>query len=284
MTDPRDLARLFAKLYIARPDVKAVQASSGAYYTHVADRNANPPVYLPWSMEALIDHIEGRNTYGHYLLNTDNTCKIIAFDIDLVKEPVSLPTLPIPGWEGTGNVDEETHQWEETWEARSPRDAWLNRADPARDLLKLAMRDLAHVIQRSVIDLEIPSTVTYTGAKGLHVYGFLGKGTDAKFARQAIEAILGYVPLVPIRGKNFYAWDAINHPTETRQLFSVEVFPKQDHINEGDGFGNLMRLPLGKNLKSADPTFFVDTSAPMGVLRPTDALTELQRIEQELGA
>jgi hypothetical protein len=285
MTDNRDLARLLAKLYVARPDVKAVQAPSGAYYTHVRSLEETPRVYLPWDMQSMVNHIEGSATYGHYLLSQQNECKVIAFDIDLVKEPMQLPTMPMPpATYESPEVRESVRRWEENWQPRSPREAWLNRADPARDLLKTAMRDLAAVIQGVLIDLELPNTVAYTGAKGLHVYGFMGKGIAATYARQAIEAVVSYLPLKPLRGKNFYTWDNGVQPHETRNLFSIEVFPKQDHIAEGDGFGNLMRLPLGRNLKSNDPTFFVDTKAPMGVLRPVDALTELQRIEEELNA
>jgi hypothetical protein len=53
------------------------------------------------------------------------------------------------------------------------------------------------------------------------------------------------------------------------------VFPKQDSL-AGKDLGNLMRLPLGRNLKNPkDPTFFIDMTTPMGVMSPIDPVYAL---------
>ena len=50
--------------------------------------------------------------------------------------------------------------------------------------------------------------------------------------------------------------------------FDLEVYPKQDSLADKD-LGNLLRLPLGRNLKNpADPTFFLDLTTPPGVMVP----------------
>jgi hypothetical protein len=70
----------------------------------------------------------------------------------------------------------------------------------------------------------------------------------------------------PIRGDNFYK-HTDQSPTTGFPLFTIEIYPKQDSI-DNKNLGNLMRLPLGRNQKSPDPTFFVDLSAPIEELRP----------------
>jgi hypothetical protein len=47
------------------------------------------------------------------------------------------------------------------------------------------------------------------------------------------------------------------------------VYPKQASL-AGKDLGNLLRLPLGRNNKSKDPTFFMDMTAPLAEMRPVD--------------
>jgi hypothetical protein len=103
---------------------------------------------------------------------------------------------------------------------------------------------------------------------------------QADYVRAAANIVIDALPLVANRGHNFYKWDEVDdnqvrHHTE-HEIFTIEVFPKQTQINS-DGFGNLMRLPLGRNLKSEDPTFFVDmdSNAPLSELRPADPVKVL---------
>src|SRR4051812_22556869 len=88
-----DLADLFASKLIARPDVKDVQHSDGSY----------SPDRRPWTRAELEAHLRGTHTFGHYLLNTDDTCKIFCLDVDLRSvrkhgdEEVPDGWLPITG-------------------------------------------------------------------------------------------------------------------------------------------------------------------------------------------
>jgi hypothetical protein len=262
------LEDLLAKLFIARPDVKAYQAGpgkyQGQYFTHVEGTRENP-TYIPWTRKAIQQHLAGEATYGHYLLSKESNAKLFAFDIDL-QQIARLPHLPVP------INEEDMIDWESSFCETAPREAWKDRRHPARDYMKFAMRTFAHKLQREIDDLGIPSAVAYTGSKGVHVYGFTGL-MPAKEVRAAAMICINNLPIKPVRGNMIYEWEEIDtdqvHHHEECEIFTVEVFPKQDEISE-EGFGNLMRLPLGKNQKSNDPTFFVDTNAPMGTLAPTD--------------
>lgn len=244
MLPSRALPDLYAKMFIARSDVKALQRSNGAYN----------PVKEPFTRRDIEDHIAGRRVYGHYLLNLENQCKLIVFDIDLEKEGKQLADPSDPESE---LID------------CNPREDWHNRAHPARDLIKADMRSLSGKIARRVFELlEVPTAVAYSGNKGVHVYAFTGLMSAEDQILAAKEVVLADIGgFEPKRAENFFV-----HPEHPN--LSVEVFPKQSSIGNG-GYGNLCRLPLGKNLKSSDPTFFVDMRAPMNQLKPRDPVDAL---------
>jgi hypothetical protein len=274
------LEDLIAKLFIARPDVKAYQAGPGRYvgqyFTHIQPGTRNNPVYLPWTRAAINEHLTGSQTFGHYLLSKDSKTKLFAFDIDL-DQVAELPTIPMPIFKESGDPDEWLNSFQMNADARA---AWLDRSHPARDFIKTSMRSLAHVIQRVIEDeLKLPTAVAYTGAKGLHVYGFTGL-MPAKEVREAAMLVIEALPIEAVRGKMMYKWNRQNQEGfAEHEIFTIEVFPKQDELSGEGGFGNLMRLPLGKNQKSNDPTFFVDTeNATLGTLRPIDATEKLRSV------
>lgn len=260
-----DLAGLLAKMYIARTDVKAVQRSNGEYN----------PVREGWKRADIEAHLAGQQTFGHYLLNAEDKCKVIAFDLDLddieiLKRFDSNLTCAY-----VDAVREEIIEFD-------PRTAWLNRAHPARGEMKVQLKTIANELMRIARrDLDLPVACTYTGAKGLHVYAFTG-AISASDCREGISIILDALtdshlgPVHLFRGSNFYRFDN-QDPVGGQPNITIEVFPKQDSL-EGKDLGNLMRLPLGKNLKNPkDPTFFVDMTAPLSEIKPLDpvyALTE----------
>jgi hypothetical protein len=120
--------------------------------------------------------------------------------------------------------------------------------------------------------LELPVMVAYSGNKGMHAYICLDPATPASDARDMAHLVMDSFGglIVPDKGKNFY-----RHADQFAAM-SIEVFPKQDEV-KSDGFGNLVRLPLGVNQKSGKAGFFVDISTPPDVFRKDDpilALTE----------
>ncbi len=258
--ETKTLAKFLAKNFIARSDVKAQQRKDilGAYR----------PVDKPWTMTDFANHFAGFKTYGHYLLDTDSTCKIFAFDLDF-KRVGRIPTIPLP-------IEEENVDvWLASFEEANLRDVWLDRSHPAREWMKIAMRESAGKLALSCYKSDVPHLTSYTGSKGLHVYGInlgkvLEKETDRVPASDAYElskAILESVAGFELsKGNVFYQW-----PDETNlelSLFEIELFPKQTQLSDG-GYGNLMRLPYGINLKAPkDPTFFIDETLPQSQIRP----------------
>lgn len=278
------LARFIAKNMIAREDVKASQLPSGqgAYV-----RNDSK-----WTMRDLVAHVTGKETYGHYLLDQDSNVKIIAFDIDLNQTGTYIPWSP---------ADHERYAsiagslLEEPFIEFNPREAWVDRKHPARHWLKHQMRELADRFTAGCYEAGLKTFATYSGSKGIHVYGLLGGRTDAAVARtvafeiaEKVAADISRPPrtavyeFVPSKGKSFYylkGTKASGEPTtEFRDFsnFSIEVFPKQDHI-EPNRLGNLMRLPFGTNLKNPkDPTFVIDQCAASSSLVPITDFEELK--------
>lgn len=254
MTD--DLSTLIAKTFISRRDAKARQAQDGKYFLDTV-RDTDPPERIPWQMKDIEAHVAGTATYGHYLLGQDNNCKLFAFDIDL-NDAGFLPQAP----DYTDFV------------ACNPRLDWLDRSKTIqRGWIKLQLRQLAHILVDAIhSQLDIPVAVAYTGAKGLHVYGFTGS-IPAVDAVEAATIALDYTGRFHlVKGQHFYG-DKESGP-DSFSNFTIERFPKQTTL-DGDGLGNLMRLPLGRNLKSTDPTFFVDINAPLGQLKPIDPVFAL---------
>lgn len=271
----REIAALIGKLFVQRRDVKAEQNK----FTGIWAKRATP-----MKMPDLVSHIRGERSIGHYLIDHDNMCRVFALDIDLVD--TKMETLKdhddpeqrtkykpcfYPSPSGDGSLIEY-----------NPRTAWQDRAHPARAWTKRALRIISEEIAVVVVaEMELPCLVSYSGSKGMHVYALLhesvgGPGPiSADLAREgAIMVLERTEKFVPGRGKNFYR--AIDQdPLSGFPQLEVEIFPKQGSIGE-KGFGNLMRLPLGRNFKSEkDVSFFVDMDCSYETLRSVDPMWAL---------
>jgi hypothetical protein len=252
------LEDLFARKLIARTDVKAEQHADGSY----------TPIRSPWGRSDLQAHLAGTRTFGHYLLAPDDTCKIFCLDIDLRGVRKSgqgtAPDgfLPISGL-GEGEVTAD-------FVPDDPRKAWANRADPRRPYIKYSMRLAgAMFAERVFSELEIPVAVAYSGSKGIHVYGLLHQRLPAAEAREGAMIVLDSMGMwTPERGDSVFGLKN-RDPENPLVNFTVEVYPKQGSL-QGKDLGNLLRLPLGKNLKSQDPTFFMDLTSSLADMRPVD--------------
>lgn len=274
----QELANLIAKKFIARPDVYAEQKRAG-YYEPVIDRNTKER--KAWSRAALEDHLAGNRTFGHYLLSKDGKCKLFAFDIDLRKNEYDKETGAAL-FEGSGPSQFGPEAWTEHNDflgeilTFDPREAWLNRAHAARPWIKKQLREVAAIFVNEILKLDIPCAVAYSGAKGIHVYGFTGL-LPAMDVREGADIVLDAVTAAGgielYKGKHFYKF-ADDDPIEGYPNLSIEVFPKQDSL-DGKDLGNLMRLPLGRNLKTTDPTFFVDMTSEQTELKPVDPIHAL---------
>lgn len=268
------LVPLLAKRFIQRRDVFARQTDSGGYMP-VLEHKDGPRV--PIKGRHILEHLDGTRTYGHYLLDQDDMCRLFAFDIDLEKisRDENNNIISGQGWYPQGtDLDPFGSHMEPEYVAANPplpidaREAWRDRRHPSRPWLKIQMRMLAAKFARVISEeLGIGTAVAYTGNKGIHVYGFTGP-QPASIVRDGAMLVLDSLgEFEAFRGQNFFRsknMDAI----EGYPNFTIEVFPKQTSL-DGKDLGNLMRLPLGKNLKAPkDPTFFVDMRAPFTELVP----------------
>jgi hypothetical protein len=257
-----ELVNMISKRFIARSDVKARQFDKG--YAPVRNSEGEN---IPWSRADLEAHLNGSQTFGHYLIGTDDNVKLFAFDIDLTMTGV-LPD--------SANLDKESFSPEPNL-----RDAWRVKAAPPghplhdpllwarREYMKINFMLLAKTLAMTIKDLlELDVAVAYSGNKGMHVYGFLPKPGNAGAAREAALAVLEVCELVPYSGEIFFKHTDSSPITGFPNL-SVEVFPKQDSIG-GKDLGNLLRLPLGRNLKN--PT---DPTEDLATMKPTDPLRAL---------
>jgi hypothetical protein len=257
-----EVATLLAQKFIARRNVKAVQHQDGSWSPHTTTGKRDGE-RIKWRMSDLNAHLEKTATYGHYLLNEEDQCKLFAFDIDLEKNN------PAKGY--TGYYPDESGNLIPF----DAREAWGDRRHPGRDWLKMGLMLAAQTLGSIVVkDLELPCAVAYSGSKGVHVYAFTGlvQGIDAFEGGKMVMDLAG--EFAPSRGENFYRSIDQSGGNPLRNV-TIEIFPKQASLN-GKDLGNLMRLPLGRNLRSPkDPTFFVDMSAGTGVMQPIDAVTAL---------
>lgn len=244
------VANLIAQKFIQRKDVKAIQFADGSWMPHTVT-GKHDGARLPWKRPDLLAHIEGQRTFGHYLLDADSMTKLFAFDVDLEKNDERT------GFVGVWEDDEgQVHEFD-------PREAWQDRKHPARPYMKIQFREISHRLMRGVYEtLGLPCAAAYSGGKGIHVYAFTGiiSATEAREGAQIVLDALGGFEAT--RGTNFFKHSKWHN-------LSIEVFPKQANL-DGKDLGNLMRLPLGRNLKSKDPTFFIDMTSPLGEMRPVD--------------
>lgn len=254
--DPTEVAKLIVSNFIERRDVKAIQSSNGAYMPVREDmRDTNSPT-IPWSLGDVVDHVEGRKTYGHYVVSPEGTCRCIVFDLDLRKKanPARNETPIVFG-------DEEI----------DPREVWLGPDTPAKRDLAVQLLTLADGFARKGKQAGFKTIVSYSGSKGMHTYVCLERGTSAADARDVAGVIIASMyNIVQEHGDNFFkhefAFPAV----------SIEVFPKQDSV-KADGFGNLVRLPLGVNQKTGKRGFFLDLSGGVESFRVDDPMLALSR-------
>lgn len=252
----KTLAKLFAEKFISRPDIMALQVKDGGYR----------PVKSGFDMAALLAHIRCEKTYGHYIMKQDNTVKFFALSVNL---------------EETGKLPTEYDGEEEycTWEDCNPRELWMSRKQgPPRNMIKLQLRMIANKLARIIHDEEfgIP-VVAYSGSRGIHVYSLTGS-VEAADAREAMRIILKATGWTLSHGKNSFKHEQ-DGDVEDQFLdfhqYSLDTFPAKDTLSHG-GFGDLLRLPLGVDLRSPkDRGFFLDMRGPLSEFKPMDPIEAL---------
>lgn len=250
----KSLTNIIASRFISRTDVYAVQRDDGSYN----------PVKRPIDRSVIEEHLSGNATYGHYLLGTDNTAKFFCFDIDLTTsgeffiEPdfTLMPQDPVL-------ADAWYEQNRRGPLPCNPRIVWTQRDPQSRPYFKERLRTVGELFTSQINRLGIGTCMTYSGHKGIHVYGFTGPA-DAKVVRNIGKRILKDTGIfVPGRGENFFVDSTGQYPG-----IELELFPKQDSVEPGH-YGNLMRMEFGVNKKSPnDPCFLVNQRLAHAQLAP----------------
>lgn len=263
-----ELTSLVAKRFIQRRDVKAIQLpdargtlNAGDYIPDRAFKRL-PDEWAPTGFKGrhIEAHINGKASFGHYLLDENSMCRVMAFDIDLEKAG---------SWVDIFEKDAYGEPIEPVIHECNPREVWADRKQKqARAWFKMQMNLLAHKFAKAIIEeLNLPCAAAYSGSKGVHVYGFMPPSPAYQVREGALLAVDVIGEFEASRGNNFFKHTEPD-PVRGFPSFSVEVFPKQ-HDLEGKDLGNLMRLPLGRNFKNPkDPTFFLDLRAPLANLSP----------------
>lgn len=265
----KELENLIGQRFIQRTDVKAIQR--GDIYMPHTDSGKRDGNRIGWNRQAIRDHIEGRVSYGHYLVDTDGMSKLFAFDIDLVKsEPEKGKTFHWIGIEPDGTwSDMEPREV-------NPREAWSHPKCPdnLKRYLTSQLLGTAHVLAQWTAELiEIPVAVAYSGSKGVHVYGLTGSARAEDCRDAAIEVIEMQGKFETIRGRCFYG-PVDKGVKSMSSCVEVEVFPKQTDL-DGKDLGNLMRLPLGVNAKGGR-SFFVTLSSNVDEMQEVDPVRALE--------
>lgn len=268
--------KLLGEKFISRKDVKARQAPDGAWMPVRKDSHDASSEYAPWTLMDFKMHLSGEATYGHYLLDTDNNCKLFAFDLDVRASRDGNEHTEPESFHYAGPSGEQMEF--------NPREVWVNRdtEHPTYERISRQLRGLAESLALAIdriFEGEVGVAVCDTGGKGLHIYGFTGL-QPASVARQAAHYVLetlGHGVFVPSRGSNFYRYINPEVP-DAYDCVEIEVFPKQDELTDG-GLGNLMALPCGVNKRTGRNRPFVTfrgTGAGSGEWTPIDQIVALE--------
>lgn len=236
-----ELAKLLGERFIQRRDVKAWQFPGGGY----------TPERTPITWGDIRGHLAGKRTLGHYLVDRAGLCKFFAFDIDLAKE---------------AKFDDDSTFY--------PRTEFADADSEHRPMLIGDLTHLAEGLARRIhrtLDLHV--AISFSGNKGVHCYALFDGPEPASVARDAARGVLdSFGCFEPLRGDNFFV-----HDSEFRTL-ELEIFPKQNELENEDSLGNLLRAPLGVHRKSGQRGFFLsvgndDTYSEFHELDPIEALS-----------
>lgn len=242
MTDQIDLIKAIGTKFIQRRDVKAAQGEAD----FKGDIIPWQPIKTPFKVQDFVDHLNGTRSFGHYVVDSNNKCKLFAFDIDMnIKGKLITP--------------------DESIIPCNPREVFLDLTHWGRPQLIQEIKAMAEGLAYRIDTLlGISTAIHFSGNKGLHVYGFTGE-TDAVFAREAAKGVLdSFGCFEAFRGENFF-----RHITSYENI-SIEIFPKQDKLSNPDGYGNLLALPLGVHKVSGMKKMFVSTKGSPDSLEELD--------------
>ena len=145
--------------------------------------------------------------------------------------------------------------------SRASIDAARGDLERTRTLRRAVHRRALLMGQRLEEEFGIKALIEDSGYKGRHLWIFL---------REPIEATLAHRVCVALAG-------ALAPPAE--EGLHIEAFPKQGRIRD-DGYGNLIKLPLGIHLRSSRRTQLLDAQGNR-MEDPWPLLQQVERYERE---
>lgn len=243
------------------------------------------PRERPLKGSDLLRHLRGEVALGTYLLDRENRCRFYTIDLDLDKPD---PAKGITFSSYRGDIDALSDMLRRPvgapidleWVECDPRAEWKDLNSPLRPWLVTTMRMLAEGIAHRIHRMQkFPVAVVSSGGKGMHVHVYCGTRPASEARALANKSLSSWID--PETGDNLFKKQGSfqwKHTLEMYAPITMEVFPKQDTINE-TGFGNLVRLPLGTHPTTKQRSYFIDLATdpvrhPAAELDPLIALTE----------
>lgn len=283
----RRTVELMGRLLVARKDGKAIETKINGYWGWIPDRervprgqDPNSGALIPMRMQDFTEHLLGRRCMGTYLLDQDSMVKFLAFDLDLTKSGRFLIVREIEELETVirdMTPEEVSAQLELDLQHGNLEEALHQPHLPAHRWSRIILSTTAWIVVgfvRQILGLE--SLAVLTGG-GMHVLVPFPDLVPAADARRMGREVMDAAKWQPLKGDNFFAVG------DEGSGITVEVFPKQD---TNQGFGNLIRLPLGWHGGAQRRTTFVNTADLSGLpweFAKGDPIAEMERVAQSLG-
>ena len=258
----REAATLFGKLFINRRDRKAIYRPDhkGKWHWTAVD--------APFTMGDFVQHLTGEHCLGTYLLDTDDTVKFLAFDIDLAKAGKYWRVYD------TGqliDLENQGYAFDMDLKEGLLEDAFHIPADDAYRWTRIVVLEAVRSIVKAVrAEIGLESLTVITGG-GAHVLVPFTDPVAAADAKMVGADIVSDLPTAASLNKMFWSYGPLGELT-------IEVFPKQDTL-VGKDYGNLIRLPYGWHHEAAVRTFSINpesVTTPLWDWHKISSLTALR--------
>jgi hypothetical protein len=236
----REAASLMGELFINRRDVKAVYRPDhkGKWHWTAVD--------APFTMGDFAQHLTGEQCLGTYLLNTDDTVKFMAFDLDIVNVGQFFKIYDIDKIQWLADAG---YQFDMDLD-KGPLEAALHCPQLyAYRWIRIVLLECVRSITRKVRELDLFPLTVITGG-GAHVLVPLPPGSLASDARLVGNGIVSELPTASRLNKMFWKYGGFGE-------LLIEVFPKQDTL-VGKDYGNLIRLPYGWHHEAQIRTYSIE--------------------------
>lgn len=266
-TDPRvqemvrEAAGLMGKLFINRRDRKASYRQDFRGNWHWTALNT------PFKMGDFVTHLTRMGCLGAYLLNTDNTVKFMAFDIDAKKTSKYWLCYDI---DQINALEERGYGFDLDLQFGLFEAALHDPSLDAHRWVRIILLEAIRHICKAVRELDLTPLTVITGG-GAHVLVPFPEPVAAADARLVGNHLVSELPTVCRLDKMFWNYGPLGELT-------IEVFPKQDTL-VGKDYGNLIRLPYGWHHEASIRTYSIDPDAltcPLWEWNKISSLTALR--------